>query len=79
MKVCITHIPQTIDRRTRLLTVFFLLTDMDVIRVHDTNLTFQFVHELRGAEDLRKAVQYARAHLMQDAVRLEYNVLLSEG
>lgn len=52
---------------------------MDVIRVHNTNLTFKFTHDLQGPDEVRKAVQYARARLMQDAVRLNYNVLLSEG
>ena len=52
---------------------------MDIIRVHSTNLTFKFTHDLQGADELRKAVQHARARLMQDAMRLNYNVLLSEG
>lgn len=54
-------------------------TDLDVVRVHGADVTVKFVHELRGAEDLRKAVLYARARVLQDAARLNCNVLLSEG
>lgn len=52
---------------------------MDIIRVHNTNITYKFIHDLQNADEVRKAVQYARARLIQDAIRLDYNVLLSEG
>ena len=47
--------------------------------MHHSNLSFTFSHELRHVTDVRKAVQFARYQLMQDAARLHYNILLSEG
>lgn len=47
--------------------------------MHDADMIFKFEHELRRATDVPKAVQFARSQLMQDARRLNYNILLLEG
>lgn len=53
--------------------------ELEITRMHHTNVTFTFAHELRDVADLQKAVQFARHKLMQEAVRLQFNILLSEG
>ncbi|KAJ3552435.1 hypothetical protein NM688_g4152 [Phlebia brevispora] len=53
--------------------------ELDVVRMHNTNIHFKFVHDLRHVTDLRRAVQHARYQLMQEAVRRNYNIMLLEG
>lgn len=53
--------------------------ELDVVRMHESTMRYTFVHEIRHARDLRKAVEYARYRLMQEAQRLNYNILLVEG
>lgn len=53
--------------------------DLEIAYTHHANISYRFVHDLRAATDLRKAVQLARCQLLQDANRLKCNVLLSEG
>ena len=53
--------------------------DLEIAYTHHANISYRFVHDLRAATDLRKAVQLARRQLLQDANRLKCNVLISEG
>lgn len=56
-----------------------VFVELEITRMHHTNTTFTFTHELRDIADLQKAVLFARHKLMQEAVRLQFNILLSEG
>ena len=47
--------------------------------MHESDMSFKFVHELRRETDLRKAVQFARYQLMQEAARQNYNIMIVEG
>ena len=54
-------------------------TELDVVRMHDSNMSFTFAHDIRRAADLRKAIQYARYQLMREASRRNYNIMIVEG
>ncbi|KAI0343902.1 hypothetical protein BDW22DRAFT_1103518 [Trametopsis cervina] len=52
---------------------------IEVLRLLENDISFEFKHELRRIVDLRKAVLFARQQLMQDASGLGFNILLMEG
>ena len=47
--------------------------------MHDTNMSFTFVYDIRRVTDLRKAILYARHQLMQEAFQQNYNIMILEG
>ncbi|KAI0803056.1 hypothetical protein BC629DRAFT_1438147 [Irpex lacteus] len=53
--------------------------ELEVIRMHETNILVSVQHELRSVAELRKAVLFARHQLLREASKLHYNVLLMEG
>lgn len=57
----------------------FVVTELEVVRMHDCDMSFKFVHDLRRETDLRKAVQFARHQLLQEASRRNYNIMIVEG
>lgn len=58
---------------------FILLTELEVVRMHDCDMSFKFVHDLRRETDLRKAVQFARHQLLQEASHRNFNIMIVEG
>ncbi|KAI0690689.1 hypothetical protein BC835DRAFT_1280580 [Cytidiella melzeri] len=54
-------------------------SEMEVLRMHDTDLLVELQHEIKNVAELRKAVQFARLRLMKEASQLQYNILLMEG
>ncbi|PSR71294.1 hypothetical protein PHLCEN_2v12808 [Hermanssonia centrifuga] len=55
------------------------IEELEVVRMHDADMSFKIEHDIQRSTDLQKVLQVARYHLMEQAFQHNFNVLLVEG